>query len=344
MTLPDVIEDEAQLEEILTRPSEALIDSLHDFSGTIAVLGIGGKMGSTVGVRLRRALDAAGCSARVVGISRFSNPQVPKTLNDADIETVQADLLDPDQVRSLPDADRVVYLAGLKFGTTGNEAATWAMNTLPPVSVCERYAGTPIVAYSTGAVYDMVPIVSGGATENHPLEPCGEYANAAVARERLFQWASQRYDTPICQIRLFYANDLRYGVIRDIADSVQNGAPIDLSTGVVSVIWQGDAADQSLRAFSCATTPPTPLNVTGPDLVSIRHVAERIGELLGKDPVFTGESAPTAFLGNAGKAAGILGYPQIALDTMIRWTAAWVAGGGRGLGKPTHWEVRNGRY
>ena len=344
MELPDIIDNEQQLEDVLTRPSDALVESFRDFSGTVAILGIGGKMGFTVGVRLRRALDAAGCSARVVGVSRFSDPQARRALEDAGLETVQADLLDPDHAPSLPDADRVMYMAGLKFGTTGNEAATWAMNTLPPESVCRRYAGKTIVAYSTGAVYDMVPVSSGGAVENQPLEPRGEYANAAVGRERVFEWASSRYNAPVCQIRLFYANDLRYGVIRDIAESVQSGTPIDISMGVVSLIWQGDAADQSLRAFSSATTPPTALNITGPEVVSIRHLALRLGELLGKEPIITGEAANSALFGNAGKAAGIFGYPQVTLETMTRWTAAWVAAGGRGLGKPTHWEVRDGRY
>jgi nucleoside-diphosphate-sugar epimerase len=344
MELPDIIENEQQLEEILTRPSEALIESVRGFSGAIAVLGIGGKTGFTVGVRLRRALDAAGCSARVIGISRFSDPEAQKAVEAAGLETVAADLLDPEQVATLPDADKVIYLAGLKFGTTGNEAATWAMNTLPPEFVCRRYAGKPIVAYSTGAVYDMVPVNSGGATEDHPLEPRGEYANASVGRERVFEWASSRFNTPICQIRLFYANDLRYGVIRDIAESVQSGTPIDVSMGVVSLIWQGDAADQSLRAFSCATTPPTALNITGPEVVSIQKLAQRLGTLLGKEPVIIGEPANDALFANTSRAAGLFGYPEVPLDTMIRWTAAWVAAGGRGLGKPTHWEVRDGRY
>jgi len=344
MGLPDIIEDEEQLDEILTRPSESLVESLRGFSGTIAVLGIGGKMGFTVGVRLKRALDAAGGTARVVGISRFSDRGAREDLNVAGVETARADLLDPDQIGGLPDADRVIYLAGRKFGTTGHEPDTWAMNTLPAVAICKRYAGVPIVAYSTGAVYDMIPVVSGGSTEDRPTEPRGEYANAAVARERLFQWASQRYGNPVCQIRLFYANDLRYGVLRDIAESVRDSSSVDVSMGCVSLIWQGDAADQSLRAFTCATTPPTPLNITGPELVSIRYVAERFGELLRKDPILTGEEQQSALIGNAGKAAGMFGYPQIPLDTMIRWTAAWVAAGGRGLGKPTHWEVRDGRY
>ena len=344
MNLPDVIENEEQLEEILTRPSDSLVDSLRGFSGTIAVLGIGGKMGTTVGVRLKRALDAASCQARVIGVSRFTDQAARAAVEAAGLETIAADLLDPDQISALPDADRIIYMAGLKFGTTGNEAATWAMNTLPPEAVCRRYAGNPVVAYSTGAVYDMVPVSSGGATEEHPLEPRGEYSNAAVGRERVFEWASSQFKTPICQIRLFYANDLRYGVIRDIAENIMAGAPIDVSMGVVSLIWQGDAADQSLQAFGCTSVPPTALNITGPESVSIRRLALRLGEFLGREPEIVGEAAECALFGNASKAAGVFGYPQVPLDTMIRWTAAWVSGGGRGLGKPTHWEVRDGRY
>lgn len=342
--LPDTIPDEKALEEVLTHPSDALVDNVRGLSGSIVILGIGGKMGTTVGVRLKRALELAGSPAKVIGVSRFSNPDARTELEKAGIETAAADLLVPEQVESLPYADRVVYLAGRKFGTTGHEPDTWAMNTLPPIAIVRRYAGVPIVAYSTGAVYDMVPVTSGGATEETPLEPRGEYANAAVARERLFEWAAREFDTPICLIRLFYANDLRYGVLRDLADSVMEGREIDITMGSASLIWQGDAADQSLRAFEYATNPPTALNVTGPETVSIEAVARRMGELLGRDPVLTGEASSMTLLGNASKALGLFGYPEVPLDRMIRWTAAWAQAGGRSLGKPTHWEVRDGRY
>lgn len=344
MQLPEMISDEQQLDDVLTVPSDALVASVAGLSGNVVVLGVGGKMGGTLAVRLRRALERAGSSARVIGVSRFSDEHARQFLEQRAVETVTADVLDPDQVAALPDADRVVYLVGRKFGTSGAEAETWAMNAVPPLFVCRRYAGIPLVAYSTGAVYDLVPVASGGSREHDPLEPRGEYGNAAVARERLFQWASIRFGTPVCLIRLYYANDLRYGVIRDIAENVYNERPVDLSMGFVNLIWQGDAVDLSLRAFACAEVPASALNITGPETVSVRYLAQRFGELLGKTPVLSNESASDALLGNASRAAGLFGYPQVPLEHVIRWTAGWVASGGRGLGKPTHWEVRDGRY
>lgn len=344
MVLPATISDEQQLEDVLTAPSAALVESVRGFSGSVAVVGVGGKMGGTLAVRLRRALDEAASPARVLGISRFSDQRARALLEQHGVETVTADVIDPEQVAGLPDADRVVYLVGRKFGTSGGEAETWAMNAVPPIYICRRYAGKPIVAYSTGAVYDLGPLESGGSREQDPLEPRGEYGNAAVARERLFQWASLRFGTPTCLIRLYYANDLRYGVIRDIAESVRDGRPVDLSMGFVNLIWQGDAVDQSLRAFSCTEVPAAALNITGPEIVSVRYLAQRLGELLGKPPLFSNQSGADALLGNAARAAGLFGYPEVTLDHMIRWTAAWVAAGGRGLDKPTHWEVRDGRY
>jgi nucleoside-diphosphate-sugar epimerase len=340
----DSIADESQLDALLTTPSDALIEAWRPFHGTVVILGIGGKMGGTLGVRLMRAIRAAGTRARVVGVSRFSDAAARASLEDAGITTVAADILDLDRVRELPDADRIVFMAGRKFGTTGAEHQTWAMNAVPPAYICHRYAGVPMVVYSTGSVYPPVPVVSGGARETHPLEPVGEYANSAVARERVFAWAAERYQTPTCFIRLFYANDLRYGVIRDVADRVAAGEPVDLSVGAVNVIWQGDAVDQSLRAFECATVPPSALNVTGPETLSVRYLAERLGELLGTSPTFVNEEAPVALLGNAAEAFGRFGYPEVPVERMIRWTAAWVNAGGRGLGKPTHYEVRDGRY
>lgn len=344
MQLPERIETEKELDGLLTTPSRYLVEAYTGFPGTVAVIGVGGKMGGSLAVRLVRAMERAGSGGSVIGISRFGDPAVKRPLEEAGVRTVSADILEEGEVDRLPDADRIVYLAGRKFGTTGSETETWAMNAIPPVSVCRRYAGKPIVAYSTGAVYDMVPVGSGGSREEDPLSPRGEYANAAVARERLFGWASEKYRTPVCLIRLYYANDLRYGVIRDIAESVRTGREIDLSMGFVNLIWQGDAVDQSLRSFPYATVPPTPINVTGPEMVPVRYLAERIGELMGRRPVFANESSPDALLGNTAKAAGLFGYPEVPLDRMIRWTAAWVLAGGRGLDKPTHWEVRDGRY
>ncbi|TVR61691.1 MAG: NAD(P)-dependent oxidoreductase [Spirochaetaceae bacterium] len=344
MTLPDRIETEEQLEDVLTTPSRALVELASGLTGTIAVIGVGGKMGRTFAVRLSRAMKQSGANSRVIGISRFSDESCRSELERLGIETVTADANDISQVESLPDAQSVVYLVGRKFGTTGSEPETWAANTVPPVNVCRRYAGRPIVALSTGSVYDLSPVGAGGSTESDPTEPRGEYANAAVARERLFQWASARTQTPVCLVRLFYANDLRYGVIRDVADAIVEQRPIDVSVGSVNVIWQGDAVDHSIRALAYAAVPARPIIVAGPETVSIRYLAWRIAELLGREPYFVNESGPNALLGNAALAADLLGYPEVPLERMIRWTAHWVGLGGRGLGKPTNWEVKDGRY
>ena len=252
--------------------------------------------------------------------------------------------MDPDAVAGLPDADRIVYMVGRKFGTEGSEGLTWAVNTLVPAQVCRRYAGTPIVAYSTGAVYDRVPVNSGGAAETAALTPVGEYANAAVGRERIFDYMCEETRTPICLIRLFYAIDLRYGVLRDIGDKVAAGELIDLSMGYVNVIWQGDAINQSLLAFPYCSVPVRPLNITGSETVSIQNTAEKFGEILGRKPEFTGEPAIDALLGDSGTALELFGKPHVSPDRMIKWIADWIRAGGRSLNKPSHFEVRNGKY
>ncbi|TVQ26459.1 MAG: NAD(P)-dependent oxidoreductase [Spirochaetaceae bacterium] len=344
MRLPDVIRDEEQLEDVLCSPSDALVASERGRRGRTLVIGAGGKMGGSLVGRLFRAIQKAGSSSEIVCASRFSDECAERALGRLGVQTIRADILDPGVIDDLPDADRVVYMAGRKFGTTGSEADTWALSSLPPAGICRRFAGVPVVALSTGSVYGFSPAESGGAVEAAPLEPRGEYANAAVARERVLEWASKQYGSPVCLIRLFYANDLRYGVLRDIADSVLSGDPVNLSMGSVNLIWQGDAVDQCLRAFDHATTPAIALNITGPETISVRYLGERLGDLLGKEPVFEGAESGTALLGNATRAAGLFGYPEVPLDRMIRWTAAWVAAGGRGLGKRTLWEHRNGRY
>lgn len=342
--LPEQVGSEKELDLLISEPSSELIESYGNWNGTTVILGIGGKMGGHLGRMLVRARELAGGSGRIVGISRFHDPLIRKSLEDFGLETQPADLLDPSSLESLPDADRVVYMAGRKFGTEGSEGLTWAMNTLAPAAAIRRYAGVPTVAYSTGAVYDRVPISSGGATEISPLTPLGEYANAAVGRERILEYVGAETKTPICLFRLFYSIDLRYGVLRDIGEKVAADETIDLSMGHVNVIWQGDAIRQSLMAFSLCDIPARPVNVTGPETVSVRYVAERFGELFGRTPIFEGVPASDALLANTGLAADNFGYPRVPLDRMIRWIAAWISSGGRSLGKPTHYEVRNGQY
>jgi len=341
---PEKFESEDELDSFISEPSEQLVNSCKSWEGNTVILGIGGKMGLHLGMMLVKARDRSGNSADVIGVSRFSNPESRKKIEEAGIRTIAADLMDTDAVAALPDARRVVYMVGRKFGTSGSEELTWAVNTLIPPAVCRRYAGVPIVVYSTGAVYDRVPVDSGGAVETSPLTPQGEYANAAVGRERIFQYCSGETGTPVCLIRLFYSIDLRYGVLRDIGEKVYSGEELNLDMGYVNVIWQGDAVNQSLLAFSRCAVPPRPLNITGPEVVSVRQAAERFGELFDRKPVFSGTPAPDALLGNTDEAEKLFGTPKVSVDRMITWIARWIEDGGRGLGKPTHFETRNGSY
>ena len=310
-------------------------------SSPLVILGAGGKMGPSMVVLARRAADAAGHRLRIVAVSRFSDKQARSRLEKAGIETYEADLLEREAFKGLPDSINVIYLVGLKFGTAQNPSLTWAINTLVPAYAVERYPNARMVALSTGNVYPRVPVKSGGATEEHPLTPLGEYANAAVARERVFEYCGQKHKTAIVRIRLNYALELRYGVLVDIARTVWAGGPVDLANGYFNCIWQADANDMILRSLSL---DPGRWNLTGPDIVSVRDVAEQFGILLGKKVRFDNRESDTALLNNAAKICARLGPPRTSLQTMIEWIADWVKSGGRSLGKPTHFEVRDGAY
>lgn len=328
----------------MSSPSDALISSFAKLSGTMLVLGIGGKMGHTLGRQAKRAADAAGSKLRIVGVSRFSNPDVRRQLEAHGIETEVCDLLDRTQVNSLPDADFIVFMAGRKFGTSGSEAVTWAMNTMVPVHVIDRFRNAQIVAFSTGCVYPFVPLDSGGSRECDPVGPVGEYAVSCLGRERIFEYAASSHDTPVCLIRLNYAIDLRYGVLQDIAGPVFNRQPVNLSVPAFNAIWQGDATDQILRSFELCASPASFLNITGPETMSTRAVAEAFAERFELPCTFTGEPSDRALLSNATRALSLMGYPRVPMGTMIDWTADWIAGSGRNLGKPTHFETRDGSF
>lgn len=317
---------------------------MRQMEGDLILLGVAGKMGPTLALRARRAADEAGVKKRIIGVSRFSEPGSKKLLEDAGVETIQADLLEPDKVAALPDAANVIYLVGRKFGSSGDASLTWAMNVYVAALVCERYRNSRIVAFSSGNIYPFVPVVSGGATEGMPLAPVGEYAQSVLGRERIFQYFSNRNGTPVLMLRLNYAVELRYGVLFDIGSAIYEGRPVDLNMGAANVIWQGDANSICLRGFPLCSSPVATLNLTGPETLSVRSIAAQFGKHLGVEPQFTGAESANALLNNAGKCHRLFGYPTVGPDELIEWIAEWLKTGGRSLGKPTHFETRDGKF
>ncbi|MFP6732462.1 MAG: NAD(P)-dependent oxidoreductase [Rhodospirillales bacterium] len=338
--LPNSFVDEDALDEFMTRPSRALIDDLEAIDGDIMVLGVGGKMGPT----LARLAKRAAPDKNVIGVARFSEPSLPAKLKTWDIETIKADLLDRDALAKLPKPKNIVFMAGRKFGSTGSEEFTWAMNVHCPALVAEAFHHSRIISFSTICVYPFAPVSSGGPTEDMPPNPPGEYAQSCIGRERMFQHFSKQFDTPGCIIRLSYAIDMRYGVLFDVANAVFSEEPLDVTMGHANVIWQGDANAQALRALGHCETPAWPLNVSGSAVTSIRWLAEEFGNRLGKTPVVTGEEAETAWLANTDKAQALFGQPLVPMDKMIDWVADWVSKGNVSLDKPTHFEARDGAY
>jgi nucleoside-diphosphate-sugar epimerase len=336
--------DEDDLEELLSRPSVRDVAAMSALSGSVVVLGAGGKMGPSLARRVRRAADSAGTSCRVAAVSRFSSPQAVAELERAGIEVLPCDLLDPRAVDALPSFENVLYLAGMKFGASERPSLTWALNTVVPAHVARRFAGSRIVVFSTGNVYALRPPAAGGATEREPPAPVGEYAQSCLGRERVFEHFSHERGTLGLLFRLFYAVDLRYGVLVDVARKVHAGQPIDLGVGHANVIWQGDANSYAIRSLALCESPPRPLNVTGPEIVSIREVATAFGQRLGREPRFTGSEGALALLGNTDACRRLLGEPEVSLGELCEWVAAWVEGGGRSLGKPTRYERSDGRF
>ena len=339
-----ILKTEAELEERLSRPSEADKAFMRELEGDLLILGVAGKMGPSLARRARRAADEAGVRKRIIGVARFSNARVREELEAAGIETITADMLEDDQLRALPDVPNVIYMAARKFGTTGHEYLTWALNTYLPARVAERYRAARIVAFSSGNVYPLAPVAHGGPSEASPVGPVGEYAQSVLGRERMFEYFSARYGTPVVLLRLNYAIDLRYGVLLDVGQKVYSRRPVSVAMGAANVIWQGDANSVCLRSFPLCASPPAVLNLTGPETVSIRAVALRFGQRFGVEPVLEGVEAPTALLSDASRCQRLFGYPEVSLDQMIEWVAAWIEAGGVMWSKPTHFEVRDGKF
>lgn len=338
------IRDVAELEERLSEPSEALVHSFRSLEGDILILGVGGKMGPTLAMMAGRASQLAGVKRRIIGVSRFSSVNVEQQLHAFSIETVRCDLLDRKALANLPEVGNVIYMAGRKFGSTGNESLTWAMNSFLPGLVSERFAKSRIVAFSTGNVYGLCPVSSGGSREEDAPVPLGEYAMSCLGRERIFEHFSRTEHTKMSILRLNYATELRYGVLLDVAQRVHAGRTVPLSMGYLNAIWQGDANDMCLQALACVSEPPNVINIAGPELLSVRRVAEEFGERLQKPVRFEGTESEDALLSNAGKAYDLFGRPRIVASQLIIWISNWVARGGETLAKPTHFEERAGRF
>lgn len=338
------IEGVGELENLLSEPSEGVIETLRALPGDLAILGVGGKMGPTLARMAKRASDMAGIGRRVIGVSRFSSSKLESQLQHCGVETIRCDLLDRRSLAALPDVPNVVYMAGMKFGSTGQEALTWAMNSWLPGLVCERYHNSRISAFSTGNVYGLSPVSQGGSREGDALNPAGEYAMSCLGRERMFEHFSRVTGTRISILRLNYATELRYGVLVDIAQRVHSNQPVPLSMGYLNAIWQADASAMSLQALGCASSPPFVVNITGPELLSVRRVAEEFGQRLHKPVRFTGTESADALLSNAQKAFQTFGHPRINADQMITWISDWVSHDRETLAKPTHFEERSGRF
>jgi len=339
-TLPETIRDIAALDEVLCRPSQALIDDLRKVDGDIMILGVGGKMGPT----LAGLAKAAAPDRRVIGVARFSEPGVKEWLEARGIETINCDLLDDTAIARLPKTPNIIFMAGRKFGAEGNLPLTWAMNAHVPALVAQAFPASRIVAFSTGCVYPFVPVNGKGSDEAMPPNPPGEYAQSCVGRERMFEYFSQEFKTPGRLFRLNYAIDMRYGVLHDIASKVLASKPIDVSLGHVNFICQGDAASQALRCLAYCDTPTSPLNVSGHEILALRDLAAEFGKLFVMAPIIAGKEEPTAWLTNTSQAVKLFGLPIVDTAQLVRWTADWVSRAMPSLGKPTKYEVRDGRY
>ena len=341
MKLPERFADVDHLEDVMTTPAPELVADLERLSGDILILGVGGKMGPTLARLARRAAPRK----RVVGVARFSEPGLREKLESWGVECIACDLLERDEIERLPQIENLVFMAGRKFGSSGREDLTWAMNVMVPAQVAEVYRTSRIVAFSTACVYPYVDVNSGGATEAVPaIPPSGDYANSCVGRERMFDYFSRKHGNMGRFLRLEYAIDMRYGVLHDVGRKVFDGSRIDLGMGHVNVIWQGDANSMALRALGQCTAPASALNLSGPETVSVRELAEAFGRHFKRPPVFTGKEAGTAWLVNSAEAHRLFGRPSVLLDTMVAWQADWIARGGASLGKDTHFDTRDGKY
>lgn len=333
-----------ELEESLSLPTPAVVAMMRRLAGDIIVLGVAGKMGPSLARMAKRASDEAGTSRRVIGVSRFRTPEARAELERHGVETIACDLLDESALAALPDAPNIVYMAGMKFGSTGQEPLTWAMNAWLPGIVCQKYRQSRIASFSTGNVYGLVPVSGSGSREDDAARPVGEYAQSCLGRERMFEYFAQTHGTKVALLRLNYACDLRYGVLVDIATKVWNGQPVDVCMGWFNTIWQGDANALSLLSLEQAASPAWKVNLAGRAKLSVRAAAERFGALFGKPARIEGEEAPDALMSDASRSFDTLDRLTVPEEQLLEWVASWVSRGGALLGKPTHFESRDGKF
>ena len=336
---------EEKLNELLTTPTDKLVSDIAKIKGDIMVLGAGGKMGPTLCILAKNAIKKAGIDKKVIAVSRFSDKIALDFLNSNGVETISADLLDQDSLNALPEVENIIYMAGRKFGTDGGtEYFTWAMNSTLPAFVAYKFRKSNIVVFSSGNIYPIIPLAKAGCTEDDKVSPKGEYPMSVLARERAFEYASQKYGTKVFNYRLNFAVDLRYGVLYDCAKKIMDGTPISLETPCFNFIWQGTANEIAIRGLLYAESPMRTVNVTGPETVSIKKTSIQLGKFLGKEPVFEGEEGNTAYLNDSSLAMEMFGYPDVCARTLIRWQAEYMLDGARTLNKPTHFEERKGSY
>ena len=335
---------EERLNALLTAPSDALTADIAGIDGDIMVLGASGKMGPTLCILAKNAIEKAGIDKKIYAVARFTDPEAKKQLEDNGIIALTCDLSDTRQLAALPDCPNIIYMAGRKFGTNGEEWKTWGMNSLVPAFVADRFRGVRYVVFSSGNIYPRTDISLAGCDEKMPVGPLGEYAESCLARERTFEYAANTYGAKVFLYRLNYAIDLRYGVIYDIAAKVAAGKPISLAMPSVNCVWQGYANEIAIRGLLHAANPVNIMNVTGPETVSVKKTALRLGEYLGREVTFLDDQGEDAMLSDASRCMDVFGYPTVALNTLIRWQAEWMLDGGRQLDKPTHFEERHGRF
>ena len=342
--LPEKFESEEQLEELLSRPAGEVIEMFRHLDGDIMFLGIAGKIGPSLAQMAIRACEMAGVKKRVIGVSRFRDEAEINKLESIGVEIIRGDLLDSTFISSLPKVKNVFFLVGMKFGSEDNLTMTWAVNSYIPAMVVEHFKDSRIVAFSTGCVYPLVPVESGGSLETDMPIPTGEYAQSCLGRERMFEYGSKKNNTPVALIRLNYSVEPRYGVLVDIATKVKNGLPVDLSMGHFNVIWQGDSNNVVLRSLEIASSPAKILNITGEETLLVRDVVHEFAALFGTGLTLVGKEAPTALLSNSNVAYSLFGRPQVPIKKVIKWIADWMMTDKKLLGKPTHFEVRDGKY